>query len=230
MFHVQRRIGGSNPSAFKNKMIEQLFYLLFAVFFACIEPFGLVLITFFFAFRLFVARFFFAILICIQFPRGFKYFLSKLFLAFFAYIGILICCLPFVLLFFDFRRYALLYIYFLNTTIYTLFLEDIFFLFFFCFFLYGLHKNSSFIKKEYKELLNILNRYIFPYLKKRSNSFLIFINNDIFLRIIQWSNLFKNRFIVQIKQTQWFNDLVTLYRYFIRRHLPRIKSWFNFKK
>jgi hypothetical protein len=52
----------------------------------------------------------------------------------------------------------------------------------------------------------------------------------VFLPVKQGFNLYKNLFIAQIKQSQWFNDLVNFYNFLLRKYLPRIKSWFNLKK
>ena len=224
-------IGGSNPSAFKLiYMIQQSLISIFILFCTIIEPLGLILITCLFAYRFILAKKLFLLVICYQLPAGFYYLVFRIFLIFIGFLGILTSSFPLFFLFFDFRGYALSYMYVIDHTFYAIFLEDIVYLCFFCVFLYGLYKNRSFIKREYHELLNILNMYVFPYLKKKFKIVLVIIHKNLFLSAKQGFNLYKNHFIVQIKQSQWFNDLVNFSNFLIRKYLPRIKSWFNIKK
>ena len=199
-------IDGSSPSAFKSKkyvILKKFFYLYFFHYLSSSWAFT-------FVFYSSVLKFFLIVIACL---------------------GILTSSFPFFFIIFDYRAYARCYIYVLDHIIYTtIFLEDIIYLCFFCVFLYGLHKNRSFLKREYQELLIILNVYILPYLIKKFKIVSIFIYRYIFLPVKQGFNLYKNRFVDQIKQSQWFNDLTNFYNFLLRKYLPRIKSWFIFKK
>jgi hypothetical protein len=211
-------------------LLKQFFLSVLWTLCAIVEPSGLILITCFFAYRFILAKKYLLCVICCQISSGFYSSVLNFFLILIACLGILTSSFPIFFLFFDFRGYALSYMYLIDRTIYTIFLEDIIYLCFFCVFLYGLHKNRSFLKREYHELSIILNVYILPYLIKKFKIVLMFIYRYIFLPVKQGFNLYKNLFIAQIKQSQWFNDLVNFYNFLLRKYLPRIKSWFNLKK
>ena len=210
--------------------LKQFFLSLFLTYCLIAEPLGLILISCFFAYRFVLAKKYLLCVICCQRFTGSYSFVFKTFLTIIACLGILTSSFPIFFLFFDFRGYARSYMYLIDRTIYTIFLEDIIYLCFFCVFLYGLHKNRSFLKREYHELSIIFNIYILPYLIKKFKIVSIFIYRYIFLPVKQGFNLYKNRFVDQIKQSQWFNDLTNFYNFLLRKYLPRIKSWFNFKK
>lgn len=212
-------------------MIQHALTSGFYIFCVILEPLGLALVSCFFVYRFFLAKKFFLFVVCSQIPFNHRHsavFKNSLILI--ACLGILTSSFPLFFLIFDFRGYALSYMYVIDRTLYAIFLEDIVYLCFFCVFLYGLHKNRSFIKREYHELLIILNMYVFPYLKKKFKIVLIFIDKDIFLPAKQGFNFYKNHFTVQIKQSQWYHDLTNFSNFLIRKYLPRIKSWFSLKK
>ena len=226
MFHVHLLLNQKSMLFLKN-----FFIFIFFIIYQALEPSLLFFITCIFAYRFILAKKYLLYIICCQIFTGFYSSVLKFFLIVIACLGILTSSFPFFFIIFDYRAYARCYIYVLDHIIYTnIFLEDIIYLCFFCVFLYGLYKNRSFLKREYQELLIILNVYVLPYLIKKFKIVSIFIYRYIFLPVKQGFNLYKNRFVDQIKQSQWFNDLTNFYNFLLRKYLPRIKSWFNFKK
>lgn len=209
-------------------MVAEFLYFLVVLILFCLEPFGLLILTLFF-----VSKFLFFRLIFLD--SFFDFFSSKLknksYVLASVFLNLLLLVtsfLPLLLLICDFRRYVLLYIFCLNVTIYDLYyniyLEDIFYLFFFGIFCYGFYKNKAFISQEYKEFLIILNRYIFPYLKKKFYSFWIFFNNDFFPHLIYKFNIFKSFFLVQLKRSEWYHLSTNFLNYYLRKYKSRFKK------
>ena len=134
--------------------------ILIDLFLLCIfDPIVFFLITLFFTIRYYFFKNFLLDLVFSK--QRFKNDISFLVTFCLIFLMVLISLLPFCLIFYDINKYILLCVLFLDITFYSLDLEDIVLVSVVCGFLFLLDKNSILIKKEFKEFLITLNKYIY---------------------------------------------------------------------
>jgi hypothetical protein len=197
-------------------MVAQIIQNLF-IFLLCIaEPTGLFIITSFFLLRFIRFRSLLLDLLFLnQTLTNNKY--VFFFILCIVFLMTIISIWPFLLMYYDFKKYVKLYFLFLDKTVYSLFLEDIVLFFAVCGFLFLLDKNSKLIKKEFKEFLITLNKYIYPYFKRKYKSFLTFVSKVLVPRFLAQFILFKNN----VRNISIVNDYINLYNFYLRKY----KTW-----
>ena len=197
-------------------MVAQIIQNVF-IFLLCItEPTGLFIITLFFLFRCIRFRSLLLDLLFLNQTLTKNKYLF-IFIVCIVFLMTIISVWPFLLMYYDFKKYVKLYFLFLDKTVYSLFLEDIVLFFVVCGFLFLLDKNSILIKKEFKEFLITLNKYVYPYFRRKYKSFLTFVSNVLVPRMQAQFLLFKNK----VKNISIVNDYINFFNFYLRKY----KTW-----
>ena len=192
--------------------------ILIDLFLLCIfDPIVFFLITLFFTIRYYFFKNFLLDLVFSK--QKFKNDISFLVTFCLIFLMVLISLLPFCLIFYDINKYILLCVLFLDITFYSLDLEDIVLVSVVCGFLFLLDKNSILIKKEFKEFLITLNKYIYvyPYFKRKYKSFFTFVSKVLVPRFLSQFLLFKNK----VKKISIVNDHINFFNFYLRKY----KTW-----
>jgi hypothetical protein len=194
------------------KTIQVLFDLLLLLFF---DPVMFFLITVFFIYRYIYFR-----SLLFEFLSLKQTLIHEKFFPFvfgIVFLMTLISLCPLLLILYDINNYLLLCVLFLDVTFYSLNLENIVFFFIVCVFLFLLDKNSVFVKKEFKEFMIILKKYLYPYsyLQKKYKSSLTFVSKVLVPGILTQFISFKNT--------------VKNYRNFFNYYFRKYKTWFKSK-
>lgn len=223
---------------------------LYLIFLCCIEPFGLIFITFLFFIRLHLFRLLLSQSIYEYYHCSTYFNFYKLFLIILNIFLIPVFSWPFILIFLDLKVYVSIYLHFLYSTVYSRhwFLEDFIEIVFICIFYYILYRNRVFLKKEYTELWEICKLHIFPYFRRKFKLILMFLSKSkvfqylskIFAKIFAYFEKHYKLFVIVFSRSRLVQNILYKFSFikpflssFIKKFsllLKSLKSWFKFKK